>query len=116
MADTVGVLDQGRLLREVSLDSVRASTTEFVEIVTSNVTQAAFVLVDNLGISSFKQLGDRTLRVYDNSVSQEALSKELVLNDVPIESINRRHHTLEEYFFEMIKGGGEHAASHRTGV
>ncbi|MNB74641.1 Daunorubicin/doxorubicin resistance ATP-binding protein DrrA [compost metagenome] len=116
VADTVGVLDQGRLLREVSLDSVRASTTEFVEIVTANVTQAAFVLVDNLGISSFKQLGDRTLRVYDNSVSQEALSKELVLNDVPIESINRRHHTLEEYFFEMIKGGGEHAASHRTGV
>ncbi|MNV52583.1 putative ABC transporter ATP-binding protein YxlF [compost metagenome] len=116
VADTVGVLDKGRLLREVSLDSVRASTTEFVEIVTANVTQAAFVLVDNLGISSFKQLGDRTLRVYDNSVSQEALSKELVLNDVPIESINRRHHTLEEYFFEMIKGGGEHAASHRTGV
>ncbi|SFE22612.1 ABC-2 type transport system ATP-binding protein [Paenibacillus algorifonticola] len=105
VADTIGVINGGRLIREVSMDTVHASTNEYIEIVTSNVTNAAYVLTDKLGIQNFKYLGDRIIRVYDTDISQEKLSKGLVLNDVPIEAINRRHHTLEEYFLGIIRGG-----------
>ncbi|MFD1427628.1 ATP-binding cassette domain-containing protein [Kroppenstedtia sanguinis] len=116
VADTIGVIHQGRLVREVSMEDVHASTTAYVEIVTSNITRASFVLTDQLDLENFKQIGDRAIRVYDEGVSQEALSKELVLNDVPIESIHRYHQTLEDYFFEMVKGGGQDDASHQTGI
>ncbi|MDO3409826.1 ABC transporter ATP-binding protein [Saccharibacillus sp. CPCC 101409] len=116
IADTIGVINQGRLLREVPLDSVRASTTEFIEISTSDAALAAFVLTEKLGVTNFKQTGERTLRVYGTELGQEALSKGLILNDVPIESINRRHHTLEEYFFDIIKGGNGHDASRQAGA
>ncbi|WP_172195992.1 ABC transporter ATP-binding protein [Saccharibacillus qingshengii] len=116
IADTIGVIDKGRLIREVPLDSLRASTTDYVEIETPNAALAAYVLTEKLGISSFKQTGDHILRVYDTNVSREMLSKTLILNDVPIESINRRHHSLEEYFFDMVKGGTAHAASRQTGA
>lgn len=112
VADTIGVIDGGRLLREVSMESVHASTTEYVEIVTSNVNLAAFVLVDTLKVENIKQIGDNVIRIYDPKLSQEALTKGLIAHDVPIQSINRKHHSLEEYFFDMLKGGDSHASTY----
>lgn len=112
VADTIGVIDGGRLLREVSMETVHASTTEYVEIVTSNVNLAAFVLVDTLEVENIKQIGDNIIRIYDTKWSQEELAKGLITNEVPIQSINRRHHSLEEYFFDMLKGGEPHASTY----
>lgn len=112
VADTIGVIDGGRLLREVSMETVHASTTEYVEIVTSNVNLAAFVLVDTLEVENIKQIGDNIIRIYDTKRSQEELAKGLIANEVPIQSINRRHHSLEEYFFDMLKGGEPHASTY----
>lgn len=116
VADTIGVINGGKLIHEVSMEEVRASTTEYVEIVTSKITLAAFVLEEKLNLKNFKQISDRAFRVYDSEISQETLSKELILNDVPIESINRHHQSLEEYFFDMVKGDGNHDASYQTGT
>ncbi|MEF2966680.1 ATP-binding cassette domain-containing protein [Paenibacillus sp. M1] len=112
VADTIGVIDGGRLLREVSMETVHASTTEYVEIVTSNVNLAAFVLVDTLEVENIKRIGDNIIRIYDAKRSQEELAKGLIANEVPIQSINRRHHSLEEYFFDMVKGGDRHASAY----
>lgn len=116
IADTIGVIDGGRLLQEVSLEELRASKTDYIEITTAKAALAAYVLTEKLGLERFKQIDEHTLRVYDSHVPQETLSKTLILNDVPIESINRRHHTLEEYFFDMVKGGDNHAASRQAGA
>lgn len=116
IADTIGVIDGGRLLQEVSLEELRASKTDYIEIMTAKAALAAYVLTEKLGLERFKQIDEHTLRVYDTHVPQETLSKTLILNDVPIESINRRHHTLEEYFFDMVKGGDNHAASRQAGA
>ncbi|GGB54428.1 bacitracin ABC transporter ATP-binding protein [Lentibacillus populi] len=116
VADTIGVINGGQLIRQVSMEDVRASTTDYVEIVTSNITLAAFVLEEKLDLKNLKQISDCKIRVYDLGISQDTLSKELVLNDVPIESINRHHHSLEEYFFGMIKGGTNHDTPYQAGV
>ncbi|GKU76348.1 ATP-binding cassette domain-containing protein [Paenibacillus sp. L3-i20] len=112
VADTIGVINNGRLIKEVSMESIRSSKTEYVEVVTSNVKLATFVLEDKLGVKNFKLIGDRLIRIYETALSQEELSKGLIMNDVPVESINRRHHSLEEYFFEITRGGESHVASY----
>lgn len=116
VADTIGVIDHGCLLQEVSMESIRRSKTDYVEIKTSDAKLAAFVLEDKLKLRNFKLMGGNVLRVYDASVTPEELSKGLVLNDVPVESINRRHHSLEEYFLELTHGGGSHATFDQTGA
>ncbi|MCR2807152.1 ATP-binding cassette domain-containing protein [Paenibacillus soyae] len=116
VADTVGILDRGRLLQEVSMESIRRSNTDYVEIKTSNAQQAALVLEEKLQIRHYKIMGSHMLRVYDADVTPEALSKGLVLNDVSVESIIRRHHSLEEYFLELTRGGGGHAAFDQAGA
>lgn len=110
IADTIGVLDRGRLLQEVSMESIRSSKTEYVEIATSDVKLCAYILEDRLSIRNYKIIGNSAVRIYELPVSQEELFKGLILNDVPVTSINRRHHSLEEYFLELTRGGGNHAA------
>ncbi|RIX48601.1 ATP-binding cassette domain-containing protein [Paenibacillus nanensis] len=116
VADTIGVIDRGRLLQEVSMESIRRSTTNYIEITTSDPKLAAYVLEDKLKLRNFKLAGGNALRVYDASVTPEELSKGLILNDVPVESINRRHHSLEDYFLELTRGGGSHDAFNQAGA
>lgn len=39
IADTIGVIRDGRLLEEVSMEDVRYQNTEYIELVTSNQTR-----------------------------------------------------------------------------
>ncbi|MFB5760797.1 ATP-binding cassette domain-containing protein [Paenibacillus medicaginis] len=112
IADTIGVINSGRLIEEVSMERIRSTQTEYVEIITLNVNRAAYVLEHDLNIRNFKVSGDRQLKIYDMQLSQSELSRQLITREVPIEAINRRSRSLEEYFLEAVRGGEEHAASH----
>ncbi|MCY8980948.1 ABC transporter ATP-binding protein [Bacillus halotolerans] len=104
IADTIGVIRDGRLLEEVSMEDVRGQNTEYIELVTSNQTKACFVLEKELHIANFKILNDKTIRIYDAQRSQGAISKALILNDVDIESMNKKYTSLEDYFISLING------------
>lgn len=112
IADTVGVIDGGRLIREVSMERIRKTQTQYIEIVTDDVARAAYVLEHQLGLRNFKAMEGRIIRVYEPNIQPSEISKQLILQDVGVESINRRHDSLEEYFFQVIKGGDERVASH----
>ncbi|PSA91366.1 bacitracin ABC transporter ATP-binding protein [Bacillus atrophaeus] len=104
IADTIGVIRDGRLLEEVSMDKIRGQNTEYIELVTMNRTKACFVLENELGIANFKILNEKTVRIYDSDASQAAISKALILNDIDIESINKKYTSLEDYFLSLING------------
>ncbi|MDV2687430.1 ABC transporter ATP-binding protein, partial [Alkalihalophilus lindianensis] len=38
--------------------------------------------------------------------SQTEISKALILNGVMVEEINKKNHSLEDYFLTLINGGG----------
>ncbi|MCY8515545.1 ABC transporter ATP-binding protein [Bacillus atrophaeus] len=104
IADTIGVIRDGRLLEEVSMDNIRGQNTEYIELVTTNRTKACFVLENELGIANFKILNEKTVRIYNSEASQAAISKALILNDIDIESINKKYTSLEDYFLSLING------------
>lgn len=49
-----------------------------------------FVLEQHLEIYNFKMIGENTIRIYDPVLTQQELSKKLVMNEVGIESINKK--------------------------
>jgi len=106
IADTVGVINHGKMIKEVSMDSVRQSNSEYVEISTREVKKAAYILTDRLNVSNIKVIGDEAIRVYDMSIPQSELIKTLTMADVPVNSIVQKQHSLEDYFIEMLNGGG----------
>ncbi len=109
IADTIGVLDKGRLVQEVSMNVVRLMNANYTELITPDVKKAAFVLENELAISNFKVSGERELRIYDAGMTSSELSKKLILHDVPLESITVKANSLEDYFLELLEGGKKHA-------
>ncbi|EPY03959.1 bacitracin ABC transporter ATP-binding protein [Paenibacillus sp. E194] len=109
VADTIGVINNGRLIAEVSMDEVRMKNSEYIEIVTKDCTRAAFLLEDKLGIHNIRVMDERMIRVYDPNIQQGVLTKELVMNDILIESIHKKNSSLEEYFLSLLDGG-DHVA------
>jgi ABC-2 type transport system ATP-binding protein len=109
IADTIGVIHRGRLVEEVPMERIRGRHSEFIEVVVTDGKQAAFQLEDKLGMTNFKMIDDKTIRVYDPDVSPVELSRSLIMNGVGLEAMSKRKLSLEEYFLGLIQGGGEHA-------
>lgn len=109
LADTIGVINNGRLIAEVSMEHVKHSQTDFIEIIVSEGKKAAFILDSQLHMTNFKCIDERCIRIYDMSISQKLLSKTLIEHDVEIEEISRKTSSLEDYFLKLINGGGVHA-------
>ncbi len=109
MADTIGVIQNGKLIKEVSMKSINGKQTEYIEIQVQDVKRAAYVLENKLRITNYKIMSESMIRVYEVTATQQAISKTLIMNDVEIESINKKHSSLEEYFLNLVNGEGIHA-------
>lgn len=106
MADTVGVINNGRLIEEVSMESIREGNTEYIEIATSDCKKAAYILSNTLNIANFKVIDNSIIRIYAAAMPQSIISKTLILNDVAIETITKKNSSLEDYFLNLLNGGG----------
>ncbi|MBO0959805.1 ABC transporter ATP-binding protein [Neobacillus sp. MM2021_6] len=106
IADTIGVISDGQLIKEVSINEIHEQNTEYIELVVNDVKKAFYVLDGILHLTNFKVVGESRFRIYDKGASQSEISKALILNGVMIEEINKKNHSLEDYFLTLINGGG----------
>ncbi|WP_340022333.1 ABC transporter ATP-binding protein [Paenibacillus sp. FSL K6-1096] len=107
VADTVGVIREGKLVEQVAMDTIRSQNTQYIELITGESTKAVYVLSHKLGLTNFKVLDPRTIRIYED-IPQLTLSKALVEAEVGLESLSKKHHSLEDHFVELM-GGARHA-------
>jgi ABC-2 type transport system ATP-binding protein len=105
VADKIGVIQQGQLTDEVSLSDIRQQSTDYIELVASNVQRAAFLLEHEFHISNLKIVQDKRIRIYDAGISTGEISKLLISQDIEIEEIRKHTSTLEDYFYHQIQGG-----------
>ena len=106
IADTIGVINNGMLIEEVSMDSIRSRNAEYIEIITKDCEKASYILVNELNISNFRVEDNSLIKIYDLSVPQSIISKTLILGQVNIEGIIKKNNSLEEYFLSLTSNGG----------
>jgi ABC-2 type transport system ATP-binding protein len=106
IADTVGVISEGKLIKEVSMDEIRAENSEYIELTVNDVNKAVYVLEELLHFINYKVIDSSKIRIYDVNIPQGEISKKLILNGVLVEGINKKQHSLEDYFLTIINGGG----------
>lgn len=109
MADTIGVINHGKLIQEVSLEEVKEKNTDYIEITVRDSKVAAFVLSNQLNLSNFKVMNEHVVRVYETPIPQNELNKKLIMNNVELESIYSKNNSLEDYFLSLLNGGQPHA-------
>ncbi|MEX3747977.1 MULTISPECIES: ABC transporter ATP-binding protein [Lysinibacillus] len=105
IADTIGVIKNGRLITEVSMDAVNHSQTDYIEVIVNDGKKAAFIIEKELHITNFKLMDDNSIRIYESTASQKVLTKTLIEHDIEIEGISKKTSSLEDYFLKLINGG-----------
>ncbi len=101
IADTVGIISHGKLIKEVSMQEISEINTAFIEISVENIQKAAYVLSEKLNLKNFKIMDDSKIRIYEVSAVTQKISKELLLNGVGMTSITKHTESLEEYFLKL---------------
>ncbi|MDI6534997.1 ABC transporter ATP-binding protein [Bacillus mycoides] len=106
MSDTIGIIQKGKLIKEVSMKSINGEQTEYIEVTVQDVKKAAYILDHNLGVRNYKIMSEQTIRIYEMKVTQQEISKAFIMNEIEIESINKKHSSLEEYFLNTMNKEG----------
>ncbi|MEE1192033.1 MAG: ABC transporter ATP-binding protein, partial [Blautia sp.] len=60
-----------------------------------------YVLSEKLKYHNFKIIENNTIRIYDQHIATQELSKILTLNDVEIMALGQQAETLEDYFLKL---------------
>ena len=101
IADTVGIIHRGRMMREVSMKDIEELNMNYIELSVLNEKRASYVLTEKLGLTNFKIFDNGTIRIYHQTLSPGQLSKALALNDVEVLGLGRKSETLEDYFLKI---------------
>ena len=98
IADMIGIIRKGQIIKEISLTDIHDYRTEFIEIVVDDVKKAAALIEQEWNTSNFAVISDHMIRLYEPELSGKELSALLVGNGVGLESLGRKQNTLENYF------------------
>lgn len=101
IADTVGVINHGKMMKEISMKEIEEMNLAYIELSVLNTKKAAYVLTEKLELTNFKIVEDGKIRIYDNHVSTQEMSKILALNEVEVVAIGKQTETLEDYFLKL---------------
>lgn len=105
IVDTIGVIHHGKMNKEISMREIEQMSLAYIELSVQNPQKAAYVLSEKLGLTNFKIIEDGQIRIYDNKVSTQDLSRVLALNGVSVSALAKKGETLEDYFLKLTEGG-----------
>ena len=101
IADTIGVINHGMMINEIGMKEIEKMSLAYIELTVANPQKAAYVLSEKLGLSNFKIIENNKIRIYDQHISTQELSKAMALNDVEVTALGKQSETLEDYFLKM---------------
>ncbi len=104
IANTVGIIQQGKLIREIAMEEITDKGLSYVEIRTPQETKASYILCDKLHITNLKILNEGSIRIYGNEVTPQTMMNALTENGIDIEAFNVQSESLEEYFLKVTGG------------
>ena len=107
IADTVGVIHHGKMMKEISMKEIAETNTAYIELAVEDTKKAAYVLAEKMQLSNFKIVNDSGIRIYEQGVTTQKISRELMANDVEIASISQHTETLEDYFLKITSAVGK---------
>lgn len=101
IADTIGIIQNGKLIKEISMSEVHKYQTDYIEIEVDNVELAGYLLEQELGTQNFRIFSEKRIEVYDFEKDIKVISAKLIQNGIGINSIGHKQNSLEDYFFQI---------------
>jgi len=105
LADDIGIINDGVLLEEASLEHLEQKNSMFVHFIVSDAALAACVLEQQFHTTNF-QISENNLRLYDTSLPVTEINRCLIENGIGIMDVHTYSDTLEDYFKKLTGGEG----------
>lgn len=105
VADRIGFLNKGRIIKEITKNEIAYENRDFIEIICSDVTRTSYILEEKLNITDYRVFDENTLRLYDIKGNHNEVISLLIKEGINIDSFSKKERKLEEYFLETIEGG-----------
>lgn len=106
LADDIGIIDQGKLLEEGSLEDLEGRNGKYIRFVVSDTGQAARVLEREFHTRNFIVEKEKSLRLYDLDISVASVNRSFINSGIDVYEAYRSENTLEDYFKKIIGGKG----------
>jgi len=106
LADRIGIIHEGKLLEEITFETLRKKNRKYFEFQVSNDAKAVMLLENHFGITDFEVHEEGNIRVYSHLGQQGKINTLLVKNDIEVSKITLSEDRLEDYFIKLINGGG----------
>lgn len=111
LADRIGILVDGELVDEATMEELHARTHEYLEIKATDLTKVLCTLDYHFKNFNYRLYQD-SVRVYvDEEKTTDIISK-LSAEGVVITSVMNQRSSLEDYFIKLTEEGGKHVASY----
>lgn len=103
VATVFGVIHEGRLLKEFTMEEFDANSAEYIAIKVDDVQKAKAVLSD-MGIRQCDIIDQETLTVSEQLQESSKIASTLLNHGIVLKSINVEKPSLEELYFELTGG------------
>ena len=106
LATNYGIINNGKLVEEISLDELNEKCRQYIEVIVDNPAKASTILEKELLITDYEVLENNRIKIFSNLDSSGLINATLSKNKVVVQKINLKGENLEEYFINKV-GGNE---------
>lgn len=107
LATHIGIINEGKLLEEQTIDELHAKCMNRIEIQTSEPERAT-TIIEEMGYRNYKVVNSDTIYLFDGVDDLKGITGGILEADIPFTNIGICNGNLEEYFLERC-GGVENA-------
>ncbi len=108
MATAYGVINNGVLVDQFTVEELASRVKPFVKVVVNNPEKAVSVLKESLEIENI-EVSNNTIRIYDKIDKYLEINSVLEQNEIIVQSISKDDGDYEKYFIELMRGGNKNA-------
>ena len=104
MANTIGIIDHGKMIEELSMDEIRRRNRHYVKMTVSDMNRTVPLLEKELFITDFEIISEREIKIYQIETDFEKVNHLLNQSGVGVSEISMNKGNLEEYFLRLTGG------------
>lgn len=104
IATTIGVIHEGKLLKEIKLKDLRKQNRKYVEFEVSDDSKTTLLLETEFNIRDYEVYPDNKLRIYTAHDKISEINKLFVKNNIDVSKIYLSEDNLEDYFIKLTGG------------
>lgn len=106
IADDIGIIDNGKLLEEESLEELESKNGKYIRFIVSDAGQASRILEKEFNTNNFLVVNNNDIKLYDLDKSVSEINRTFIASGVEVYDTHKTENTLEDYFKKLTGGSG----------